>query len=198
MNLKNIVSVVAALAMATAALAGEEIRTKLSIAVVESDGDDGIHIEIDDLGLDFHQMQVGENRSIIDKSGRSILVTREEHGIRFDVDGRTITMPMLHEDSHSFMWIDGGGAENVDIDVMHHRKFLMDRGDFVMDHSNFASMHSMDGTMIVSDAPIDAATQQAIKSLLESAGHGSDVHFVDGKSRDHGLHEVRIMKTEIE
>ena len=198
MNLKNIVSVVAALAMATAALAGEEFRTKLSIAVIEGDGDDGIHIEFDDLGLDFHQMQVGENRSIIDKSGRSILVTREEDGIRFDLDGRTITMPMLHEDSHNFMWIDGGGAENVDIDFMHHRKFLMDRGNFVMDHSNFASMHSMDGTMIVSDAPIDAATQQAIKSLLESTGHASEVRFVDGENRNHGLHEVRLMKTEIE
>ncbi|MCH7823108.1 MAG: hypothetical protein IIA07_13940 [Proteobacteria bacterium] len=198
MNLKNIVSVVAVLGMATAALAGEEMRTKLSIAVVGDDGDDGIHIEFDDLGLDFHQMQVGENRSIIDKSGRSILVTREEDGIRFDIDGRTITMPILHQDSHSFMWIDGDGAENVDIDVMHHRKFLMNHDNFVMDHGTFGSLHSMDGTMIISDEPIDAATRQAIKSLLESAGHGSEVRFIGGERLEGGPHKVRMMKRVIE
>lgn len=195
MNLKNIISIAAALGLATAALAGEEIRTNMSIVVVESDGDDGFRIELDssdsDLGIDFHDMQVGENRSIVDKSGRSILVTREADGIRFDVDGHSIKMPLLHGDEHNIMWIDSDGAENVDIDFMHHRKFLMDGG-------NFGSMHGREGTMIVTDKAIDDATQQAIRSLLESAGHDSEVRFVDGVNHGRGLHEVRIIKSEID
>ncbi len=196
MNLKNIISIAAALGLATAALAAEEIRTNMSIVIVESDGDDGFRIELDssdsDLGIDFHAMQVGENRSIVDKSGRSILVTREADGIRFDVDGRSIKMPILHGDEHNIMWIDSDGAENVDIDFMHHRsKFLMNFG-------NFESMHGSDGTMIVTDKPVDEGTQQAIRSLLESAGHDSEVRFIDGMDHGRGLHEVRIMQREID
>jgi len=37
-----------------------------------------------------HNMQVGDNRSVVDKNGRSILVTRAEENFSFDIDGKTI------------------------------------------------------------------------------------------------------------
>jgi hypothetical protein len=50
------------------------------------------------------------------------------------------------------------------------------------------------GTMIVTPKPVDEATQQAIRSLLEAAGHGSEVHFVDHESRGAGPHHVKVVK----
>jgi hypothetical protein len=48
--------------------------------------------------------------------------------------------------------------------------------------------------MIMSPKPIDAATQQAIKSLLESAGYGSEVNFIDHEAAGH--RKVMIKKVE--
>ena len=59
---------------------------------------------------------------------------------------------------------------------------------------NVTRMNAMSGTMIVSPQPIDDATQQAIKSLLESAGYGSEVEFIDHDGAGHG--QVMIKKVE--
>jgi len=46
--------------------------------------------------------------------------------------------------------------------------------------------------------PVDEATQQAIKSLLESAGHEGEVRFMD-RERLHDSHQqVRIIEERIE
>ena len=50
------------------------------------------------------------------------------------------------------------------------------------------------GTVILSSEPIDGATQEAIKSLLESAGYAGDVNFID---REHGEdHAFKIKRVE--
>jgi hypothetical protein len=55
----------------------------------------------------------------------------------------------------------------------------------------------MDGTMIISAKPIDDATQQQIKLLLESAGYDSDVNFID-REEVHGerVFIKRIVETD--
>ena len=186
MKFKQIAVLVAAASLAAAAIAGEEIRHKMAIAVIDEDGSGETRIELDgdDLGFSLHDMQEGENRSIIDKSGRTILVTREADGFRFDVDGKTIRMPAFDGHHEGAVWMSDGDITDVDLHVMH------DAGT--------ATAHSMDGVMIISEKPVDDATRQAIKSMLESAGHGSEVRFVDSESGMDGAHKVRVIEKKVE
>jgi hypothetical protein len=186
-NLKTIASTVAVLCFAAASFASEEVKTKMHIELID-DNDHGafrIELDSDEMGFNLHDMQVGENQSVVDKSGKSILVTREEDGFVFNVDGETIEMPIFDGEHHGAVWV---GAEH-DVDVKVH----------VMKDVNFTKAEGEVGTMIMSSKPIDEATQQAIKSLLESTGHGSEVNFINHE-RPHGdaEHQVRVLKKVIE
>ena len=101
-NLKTIASTAAVMCFAAASFASEEVQTKMRIAVVDDRADGEIRIELDsdEIGFNLHDLQVGENRSIVGKSGQSILVTRQEDGFVFDVDGNTIEMPVFDGDHH--------------------------------------------------------------------------------------------------
>ncbi len=97
MKAKQITTLLATVLIATAAYAGDKDRHKMEIRVV-ADGSDGeVHLTLDsdDLGFNLHDMQVGENRSIVDKDGRSILITRGEESYSFDIDGKTVDMPLF-------------------------------------------------------------------------------------------------------
>ena len=86
MKLRKLTVVLASLGLASVALAGEEIKTRMAIALVDGDSHGEVRLELDsdDLGFNLHDMQEGENQSIVDKLGRTILVTREADGYRFD------------------------------------------------------------------------------------------------------------------
>jgi hypothetical protein len=186
MKFKQIAVLVAAAGLAAAAIAGEEIRHQMAITVVDEDGPGETRIELDsdDLGFNLHDMQEGENRSIVDESGRTILVTREADGFKFDVDGKTIKMPAFDGHHKGAIWMSDGDITDVDVHVMHN--------------AGMAPAHSMDGVMIISEKPVDNATRQAIKSMLESAGHGSEVRFVDSESGMGGAHKVRVIERKVE
>jgi hypothetical protein len=193
MNVTKFVLALAIIGLVGVALADEEARTKIAIEVVDdaSDGDVRIELDSDELGFNLHDMQVGENRSIVDKSGKSIFVSRDADGFSFEVDGKTIRMPAFDGRHHGAMWIDGGQGENVDVHVMQG--------------SNFISADRMHGIVIMSDKPIDATTQQAITSLLESAGHGSEVRFINHEGPHvaiphdgSGPHQVKIVRKHVE
>jgi len=185
-NLKTIASTVAILCFAAASIAAEEIKTKMHIEVIDDSTDGAIRIKLDsdDMGFNLHDMQVGENRSIVDESGKSILVTRTENGFAFNVDGETIEMPVFDGDHHGAVWVGNDHDQDVDIHVMKDM--------------NFIKAESMDGIMIMSGKPIDEATQQAIKSLLESTGHGSEVNFIDHEQH-HGdaEHHVKVIQKRV-
>jgi hypothetical protein len=176
---------IGALGLLGVALADEEIKRKIAIEIVDDGADGEVRIEFDsdDPGFDLHDMQVGENRSIVDKTGRAILVTRESDGFTFEVDGKTIEMPVLNDGHHGAFWVDEKHARDVDVHVMRDR--------------NIVTTDSMDGIMIMSGKPIDEATQQAIRSLLESAGHGSDVHFIDHEGPHGGPHRVKVIQKRV-
>jgi hypothetical protein len=153
MKFKNMMLGMAIVGLAGIALAGEDVR---------------IVINSEELGFDLrdlHGMQEGENRSIVDESGRNILITREADGFTLNIDGEIIELPMLIGGHHAMAWSEDGDEVDVNVHVM-HRKQLFGR-------------HGMDGTMIVSPKPIDDDTQQQIKLLLESAGYESEVNFID-------------------
>jgi hypothetical protein len=183
MNLKMIASTVAVLCFAAASFASEEVKTQMHIELIDDNSDGAFRIELDSdaMGFDLHDMQVGENRSVVDESGKSILVTREEDGFVFNVDGETIKMPSFDGEHHGAVWV--GAEHDMDVDV------------HVIKDVNVVKVDGEVGTMIMSGKPIDEATQQAIKSLLESAGHGSDVSFINHE-RNHGddKHQVKMIR----
>jgi len=156
MKFKNMMLGMAIVSLAGSALAG---------------GDVTIAINSEELGFDWrelHGMQEGENRSIVDESGRNILITREADGFTLNIDGEIIELPMLFGGYHSMAWAEDGNEVDVNVHVMHRAKI-----------ASMDGMHDFDDTMIISRKPIDDATKQQIKLLLESAGYESDVNFID-------------------
>jgi len=180
MNLKEATVLIAVGLFATAAYSGEQMHHKVEVVVVgaDNDGETRIVLDSDALGFDLHDMPVGENQSIVDKEGRAIMVTRTEDGLTFEVDGKTINMPYFEGQDGANVWIgDGDHTSEFDVHVMH----------------DGMSMNSveMEGVMIFSGKEIDAATQQVIRTALESAGH-NEVSFAGGD--EHGQHNVRVIK----
>lgn len=188
MKIGKILLLVMALGLSATAFSGEEMKMK--IIVVEDSGDGAIRIDLDsdDIGFSLDELQEGESRAIVDKSGQSIVVTRKADGFTFDVDGKSIDLPMLHGDHGDMVWVDEDGGADIDVHVMRNATFIGE------DH--------MGSTMIMSAGPIDEATQQIIKSALESAGHDSEVHFVThgahhGAGHD-GEHHVKVIRKVID
>jgi hypothetical protein len=186
MKIMQIVFTGLVLGLAATAFAGDETKMKMSVVVIDDAADGEIRIELDsdDLDFDLHGMQEGENRSIVDKSGRTILISRNADGFSFDVDGKTIDLPVLGGEHHGGMWIGDDGGDDV---KLHFIKKGM-----------FGGGESMDGIMIMSGKPIDEATQQAIKTLLESSGYDSDVDFMDHSGPHGGPHRIEVIRKHVE
>jgi hypothetical protein len=178
---------------ATTVWSGEESHQKIEVKVISDDGGDTTRLVLDsdELGFNLHDMQVGENQSAIDKEGRAVLITRTEDGFSFEVDGKIIEMPAfdgLHEKN---VWIsEGEFAPDVDVDVR-----VMHKGMGM--HPGMAPhvMMEDEGVMIISGKEVDAATQQVIRTALESAGHES-VHFMGGG--EGGPHQLRVIEKVVE
>jgi hypothetical protein len=104
MAISKVVTSLVAIGMFSVAIAQEEARVKIEVMTDDGDGD-AVHMAIDseDLGFNLHDMQEGENQAIVDDQGRTILVTRQADGFKFEVDGKTIEMPMIsgdHDETH--------------------------------------------------------------------------------------------------
>lgn len=179
------------LALPAAASADEAAKRELKIAIDDGTPDGQLFINLDDAdSVSLHDMQVGESRSIVDESGRSILVTRTVEGLEMNVDGRIIDLPELGGASTLHPAADG---ETVNVE----EKMIFVSRDSGVDAA---------GITIISGEAIDAATQDGIRALLSSAGHGSDVHFIDrsslhvtdGEGHAGGIHhrEIRVLTKE--
>ncbi len=194
MAFSKIVVSVAAIGLFGVAVAQDQ--TRVQIEVISDDANhDAVRIELDsdEMGFNLHDMQEGENRSIVDKDGRTILVTRNADGYSFDVDGKTIDMPLVVSGHHGVVIADAEHGENVDVRVMKYGGV-----GTPSQYGNVATPVHMDGTMIMTGQPVDEATQQAIKSLLQSAGHEGEVRFID-RERMHEQHQqVRVVKELVE
>ena len=191
MNFKQFAVIVVIGLFATTVWSGEERHQKIEIKVISDDGGDRTHfvLDSDELGFNLHDMQVGENQSVVDKEGRAVLITRTEDGFSFEVDGKTIDMPAFGGHHEKSVWVSKGEfAPDVDVDVRVMRKGM---------HPGMAphAMMQDEGVMIISSEEIDAATQQVIRTALESAGHES-VHFVGGGVG--GPHRIHVIEKVVE
>jgi hypothetical protein len=180
---KQTATLLATVLFVTAAYSGEKQHHKMEIKVISDDGATHLTLDSDELGFNLHDMQVGENRSIVDKEGRSILVTRGEDNFSFNIDGKTIDLPVFggHEDGN--VWVSKGDyTSDIDVHVMH--------GGMAPD-----VMFDDEAVMIFSGKTIDEATQQIIRTALESAGH-ENVRFAGGDVG--GPHRVHVVKKFVE
>lgn len=160
----------------TSAVAEE--HSKMEIKVMRDDGNGVVEFSSDDLDFNLFDMQVGENRSIVDKNGQSMLITRTKEGFDLQAGGETIKIP----DPGKYHAV-GAHASDVDVDVT-HKKVMIQGADEA-------------GAIIVTRQSVDAETQEKIKVLLESAGVEGDVRFVDGISAgQHVIKDVRVIREE--
>ena len=161
--------------IAGAAMAGEEYRSEIKIAI-DSDGDEPQVFEwhSDDPDADLSKLEVGDSKTITGDDGREVTVTRTEDGLEFNVDGKTIAMP--HEGHHGT--------------VRKSKKVKVIKTD------------DRDGVTIISSDELDADTRARIEAALEDAGKDGNVIFIDGSELSgaeqvHGEHKV-IIRKEIE
>ena len=170
----------------SAAVADVEEKREMKIVVVGGSSDDStaFHWSSDDSDIDMQSMQVGESQSIVDESGRSVLITREAEGFKFDVDGKTIVMPDFDIDGTHMAFV-GGTDFSADVNV-----------EIIGDHQ-MMSNHDASGVTIISGEALDASTKESIKAVLQSAGRDDEVTFIDGSGGSDGTH-VRIIKKKIE
>lgn len=160
----------------TSAYADEQ--SKMEIKIMRDDGNGVVEFSSDELDFDLFDMQVGENRSIVDRNGRSMLITRTADGFDLEAGGETIKIP----DPGTVHAINGHAAD-VDIDVM-HKKVMIQGADEA-------------DAIIVTREAIDAVLQEKIRELLESAGVDGDVRFVDGIGDGaQVIKDVRVIREE--
>jgi hypothetical protein len=182
-TITKLVLAAAVLGVAGNSLAGEESRHVMAIEVAGDTAANGVsfRLDSDELGFDLDEMQMGETRSVVDESGRAIMITRSETGFSFNVDGETIELPHFADmDGEDLHWV--GKGDDADVNVQVVRK-----------HVN-TTMSDTNATVIFSPQPIDAATRASIQSILEAAGYGSEVEFIDHEGSDDG--HIFIKKVE--
>jgi hypothetical protein len=121
MTLKGLTAIVLTIVVSMAALASEQRKMHIEIAVDDDTTGQEFSFNSDDMGFDLQQMQVGESQTITDDSGNAALVTRTEGGFQFDVDGKTIDIPS-HTSEDGLVVIemeDVVEIENIDADEEH-------------------------------------------------------------------------------
>jgi hypothetical protein len=177
-----------------AALADDAAQTaekEMTIQVVVAGDGTGegatINWTSNDPNMDLHNMQIGESQSIVDDAGRAILVTKVEEGLKFDVDGESVVIPDMGEHGTHMALISADGINGIDHDV---------------DVQVIGSGHAMaspvtDGVMIITSEPLDAATQESIRAVLQSAGNNDEVTFIDGGNSG-GDGTVRVVRKKVE
>ena len=188
MNILKLLALAVTLIFGAAALAEVEEKRELKIVVAGASSDDytTFHWVSDDSDFDMQGMQLGETHSIVDESGRSVLITREAEGFRFDVDGKTVVVPDMGAHGTHMAFVDVDGADfSADIDVK-----------IIGDHQ-MMSNHDGSGVIIISDETLDATTRESIKAVLQSAGRDDEVTFIDGSGGSDGTH-IKIIKKRVE
>lgn len=186
MNMSKFVILIWAFLLATAAVAGDEQRTKIAIAVEgDAAGEQSFHFDSEDAGFDLSSLAIGESRVWADESGNVANIMRTTDGYEVDVAGEKIILGDLT------------GDEMVDIDtaveVEGVRKVKMIRKG------------GGDDVTIISAEPFDEATRQRVREALQASGQNSEVIFIDGsefsthgESHARGHHEVRIIRKELD
>lgn len=173
---------------ATAIAQDHESVFKLAIDDGTAEGAVDIEINSTEQNLDLDELQLGESRAVTTTDGRPVTVTRTEDAFDFNVDGRTVSMPISHHEEASPAHHSASGKK------VHKEVHVMREVD--IDHAG-----SPDTVMIVSGQTLDDATRASIVSALSAAGL-NNVEFIESGDSlaAHGAHDsedVRIIRKEI-
>jgi hypothetical protein len=171
--------------LASAAVAGDQERTHIKIAV-DSDTADAQTFTFDsaDTGFDLQSMAIGEAQTLTDASGNVATISRTVDGFEVDVAGETVILGNL------------GGVEPFDVFVHegdHHEDIHVNK------HVKMIKTGDDKSITIISGQSISDAARQKIRDALASAGLDSNVEFIDGSEFDGNVKkEVRVIKKEID
>ena len=181
----------------TAAIAGEENRTRIDIAVDDdASGQRSFLFDSQAAGFDLDSMVVGETRTLTDEFGRTADLRRTDDGFEIHIDGKTVDLPDLygsrrHREHEVEMRFGGTDADAIVATDARRVKIIKTEHD--------------DGVTVISGSEIDAATRERIQEALQASGHDGDVLFIDGSEFDvdsnhqvHSRHGVRIIKQEVD
>ncbi|MDJ0710279.1 MAG: hypothetical protein QNJ14_07820 [Woeseiaceae bacterium] len=177
--------------IATAAVAGEERRAEIKIAI---DGDESgqsvFRFDSDDAGIDLYELEVGDKKTYTDDDGNEVTVSRNDDGFVFEVAGEEIVVADILHDEHDLKMIHlAHESENVVLEKHHKVHMVKTEADA--------------GVTIISGDEIDADTRARIEKVLKEAGKDGEVLFIDGSEltgdeKAERKREVRIIKKEID
>ena len=192
MKALKLLALAASMTFAVTALADVEEQQEMRVVVAGALPEEiaTIHwIGSGDAGLDMEAMQIGEAQSVIDESGRAVLITREEQGFRFDVDGQTIVLPDMDHHGEYLTPTDGSNmTADFDLEIVGESQAM----------SAFATpTYGNGGVTIISGEPLDAITQESIKAVLLSAGRNDEVTFIDSSGAAAGG-QVKMIRKGVE
>ena len=188
MRLNKCLVLVWSILLASAAVAGDQQRTHIKIAVDnETAGEQTFTFDSADSGLDLQSMAIGEAQTLTDASGNVATISRTVDGFEVDVAGETVALGNL------------GDAEPFDVFVHegdHHSDVHVDK------HVRSIKMIKTgdeEGITVISAQSISEAVRQKIRDALASEGIKGSVEFIDGGEFDGDVEkEVRVIKKEID
>lgn len=188
------------LAAAAPGAAGEpqaEKRSKIQLKLDRGAGAESIVIE------DLHDLALGESRSFLTESGKSIVATRTEAGLELDVDGKTIRLhgpdPALaagegqtfvfrkqievegDEGSKAFVWHSGEGAGEGKVRILHKQGGSGEPGAFAFSTGEGGMLVGPFGAeawierlrKTESLQQLDAATRETVEQAMREAAKAS-------------------------
>ena len=156
-----------ALLLAAGARSATDQNEKMMIDITTSNGEAPVSVVLDSdsMGFSPHDLQLGESRSVVDKSGRTIFFSRTESGLHLSVDGREIDLPEVSADHHVFVSAD------------HEETFS-----------------GADAVTVLTGRSLDDTQKAAIRASFAANGIGEEIHFVDVSNAGGSSHKTRIVK----
>jgi len=174
-----------AILLAGAAVAGDQERTHIKIAV-DSDATDASTFVFDsqNAGFDLQSMAVGEAQTLTDASGNVATISRTVDGFEVDVAGETVALGNL----------DGADPFNMFVHEADHHEDI-----HVNKHVKMIKTGDDESITVISGQSIGAEVRQKIRDALLSAGVDNEVEFIDGSEFDSDVKkEVRVIRKEID
>ena len=188
MRLNKYLVLVWSILLASAAVAGDQERTHIKIAVDnDTAGEQTFTFNSEDSGIDLQSMAVGETHTLTDASGNVATISRTLDGFEVDVAGETIALGNLG-DAEPFDVFVHEGDHHSDVHVNKHVKNI-----------KMIKTGDDESITIISGQSISDEARQKIRDALTTAGLDSNVEFIDGSEFDGGVKkEVRVIKKEID
>lgn len=188
MIFKKYLVLVWSILLASAAVAGDQERTHIKIAI-DSDAanEQTFTFDSETSGIDIEGMAIGETQTLTDAAGNVATISRTVDGFEVEVAGETIALGNL-DGAEPFDVFVHEGDHHSDVDVDKHVKNI-----------KMIKTGDDESITIISGQSISDAARQKIRDALVSAGLDGTVEFIDGSEFDGDVKkEVRVIRKEID